>query len=115
MCQTLEVGCQRFADANFTAGVREREDANRTWAAGDSVSVETERRISVTRHPSLPSGRVYAVTRHFPSPRSGRAALRAGIIRFSGAAFQSDFGSADLNIFSGPRRRRLRPERPSRV
>ena len=33
--------------ANFTAGVREREDASRTRAAGDSVW-ETE-----VRHPSL--------------------------------------------------------------
>jgi hypothetical protein len=28
--------------ANFTAGVREREDANRTREAGDSVLVKTE-------------------------------------------------------------------------
>jgi predicted nucleic acid-binding Zn ribbon protein len=38
-----EVGSRRFAGANSTAGVREREDANRTREAGDSVLVKTER------------------------------------------------------------------------
>ncbi len=37
-----EVGDQRFAGANSTAGVREREDANRTREAGDSVLEKTE-------------------------------------------------------------------------
>ena len=32
----------RFAGANSTAGVREREDASRTREAGDSVLVKTE-------------------------------------------------------------------------
>jgi len=33
----------RFAGANSTAGVREREDADRTREAGDSVLVKAER------------------------------------------------------------------------
>ncbi len=42
-CRKSEVGVSGSQGANSTAGVREREDANRTREAGDSVLVKTEK------------------------------------------------------------------------
>src|SRR6184192_2408630 len=80
---------------------------------GQQTSFKTLLRNRLTKTASQKFRPDLAFSAHrVKSPRPRRAPFRAGSIRFLRAAFHSYFGSADLNIFSGPRRRRLRPERP---